>query len=34
MEKDIQEKFVPKDWNSVAKEIIEQVLEVNIDLKN
>ena len=34
MEKDMQEKFVPKDWNSVAKEIIEQVLEVNIDLKN
>ena len=34
MEKLIQEKFTPKDWNSVAKEIIEQVLELNIDLKN
>ena len=34
MEKFIQEKFVSKDWNSVGKEVIERVLEVNIDLKN
>ena len=33
-EKFIQEKFVPKDWNSVGKEIVEQVLDANISLKN
>jgi glycosyltransferase involved in cell wall biosynthesis len=34
MEKLIQEKFASKDWSSVGKEIVEQVLDMSIDLNN